>query len=228
MTGEEAQSSMKPGEWKLEVNTDLTSGCRYTMYLKGDPFVQILHQDRIRKLNNELCDLCTVIRQDFTDVRQAFTASLKGYVNMVNETQYFTLPLIIGPLEMVVYRTVNMNGTITLQYTVRIQTGRLYGSISRCTSTTIWENKGIDFEKFENSIYKLLQDLFTEFNLYRDRSLRMLRSIDWLETNDKINRNCIVGNRGSSRRLTEQEIRDKMRSLIACVENKQNEDKEAS
>ena len=152
MTGEEAQSTMKPGEWKLEVNRDLTSGCRYTMYLKGNPFVQILYQDRIINLNIELCDLCTVIQQDFTDVRQAFTESLRGYVNMVNATHYFTLPLVIGPLEMVVYRTVNKNGSITLRYTVRIQTGRLYGLICRCTSTTIWENEGIDFEKPEQSM----------------------------------------------------------------------------
>lgn len=221
MTHEE-EENLKPGEFHLEVNQDIKSGCRYTLTVKGSSTAFTYHEDKVKDFIITLRKENKILLSDLTGIRQAFTQALRPHIQYCNETKLFGSFLQVGPLriERRSENGVGDNPTRQLQFDLYMDTGRLNWTVHAYHTVVINSTGEIDYDAEEDDLYALIRHLFDEVAEKRKWLKNCLSFLQDIWVQERIAENVVIGGPGDlgDRMLSPQEIRATLSRIVSTFE----------
>ena len=219
MTYEEEQE-MKPGEWNLKVNQDLTSDCRYTLTVRGGSTAFTYYEDKVRDFIRIIKQENTVLLIDLTDLRQALVQTLRPYIQFSNESGYFGQTLQVGPFKMFgITDLAKQEKKNSFMYRLDVDTGRLYWLISDVQTCVMGPDRKIDYDKEEAGLYALVDSVCSQIAEARKNTNRLLEFLNEVWIQERIAENVIIGGIGG-RPLTPAEIRVTLERMVDALNEK--------
>ena len=219
MTHEEEQK-MKPGEWNLKVNQDLTSGCRYTLTVRGGSTAFTYYEDKVRDFIRIIKRENTVLLIDMENLRQALLQTLRPYIEFSNESGYFGQTLQVGPFKMYgITDLAKQEKENSFTYRLEVNTGRLYWLISDAQTCVLGPDRKIFYDNEESGLYALVNSVCSQIAEARMNTNRLLEFLNEVWIQERITENVIVGGIGG-RPLTPAEIRATLERMVNALNEK--------
>ena len=216
MTYEEEQK-IKPGEWNLKVNQDLTSGCRYILTVRGDSTAFTYYEDKVQDFIRIIKRENTVLLTDLTDLRQALVQTLRPYIQFSNESGCFGQTLQVGPFRMFgITDLAKQEKKNSFTYRLDVDTGRLYWLISAMQTCVIGPDRKINYDKEEAGLYALVDNVCNQIEEARKNTNRLLTFLNNVWAQQRIVENIIIGGY-KGRYLTEEEQRVDLERIIGLL-----------
>lgn len=216
MTHEEEQK-MKPGEWNLKVNQDLTSGCRYTLTVRGGSTAFTYYENKVQDFIRTIKQENRVLLINLENLRQAFLQTLRPYIEFSNESGYFGQTLQVGPFKMYgITDLAKQEKENSFTYRLEVDTGRLYWLISDAQTCVLGPDRKIFYDNEESGLYDLVNSVCGKIAEARENTNRLLAFLYNVWTQQRIVENIIIGGY-KGRYLTEEERRVDLERIIGLL-----------